>query len=133
MRWHALVVLFASGSAAADPSVKQLVAQLADAKQDVRDAAAAKLRGMKIAPVDWKAKLAKIPKGVSEAEFAKLTGATMQGGGGGYMTSMAWQLDDTSAVDTTFDPSGRLAEIGEVTLHARSVWVEPPKGFTGTW
>jgi len=124
-------------------SVEEAVKQLSDPRQAVRDAAAATLRKLLAedptaardpGEAHWKKKLAGIPKGISSDEFARLTGASSEGGASsGQSSTTTWRLDDYWTVTVFFDLPDRLREVGELRRSARRVWVEPGKRYSGGW
>jgi hypothetical protein len=124
-------------------SVADAVKRLSDPKQSVRDAAAAEIRAAIARDVSstgdpgeafWKKKLASIKPGITAAQFMSATGATNEGAASsGQSTSAIYRLDDYWTVAVYFDNPDKLREVGALTRRARSVWVEPPKGFSGKW
>ena len=135
-------------------NVAQIVARLSDSRQAVRDQAAAELRAASAAgPAAigdrgmefWKKRLAAIPLGITQAEFAKRMGAISEGSGSsGGGTSVIFRLDDYWVVNAFFtdEPAPgassprmpeKLTGLAPVERSVRHVWVEPGKDFTGRW
>jgi hypothetical protein len=124
-------------------SVGEAVKQLSDPRPSVRDAAAATLRKLLAedptaardpGEAHWRMKLAAIPRGISSEEFARLTGASSEGGASsGRSSTTNWRLDDYWTVTVTFDLPDNLREVGELTRNARRIWVDPGKGYSGAW
>ncbi len=119
------------------------VQRLRDPRQAVRDAAAAEIRkaiaNNPSAANDpgeayWKEKLTPIARGITQAAFQAATGATTEGGiSSGQSSTTMWRLDDYWTVVVYFDLPDSLREVGPLARRARSLWVEPPKAFTGRW
>ena len=121
---------------AIDPAVE--IAHLESPDQATRDAAAARLRQHPLTGHDaayWKAQLAARAKpGMTSEQFAAEFHATEQGGGSsGGSKTMIWRLDDGWTVEVYSNEPDALRGVGEPVPSLRSVWVEPPKGFTGRW
>ena len=124
-------------------SVEELVKQLSDPRPLVRDVAAANLRKLLAqdpaaardpGEAHWRKKLAKIPKSISSDEFARLAGASSEGGeSSGQSSTITWRLDDYWTVTTYFDLPDNLREVGELAHNPRRIWVDPGKGYSGAW
>ncbi len=119
------------------------VGQLADPRQDVRDAAAAQVRAALAAgaslPGDrgvahWQALLATVAPGTTTDAFRRRTGATGEGGASsGQSATLTWRLDDVWTVTTYVDLPDRIREITAPTRHVRASWVAPPADHSGRW
>jgi hypothetical protein len=124
-------------------NVPDAVNRLRDPQPAVRDAAAAEIRrALATNPAAagdpgeafWKKKLAAIKPGITAEQFKAATGATEEGGAGSGQThTMIFRLDDHWVVEIYFDNPDRLREVGPLTSSLRSIWIAPPKDFTGKW
>jgi hypothetical protein len=120
-----------------------VIQRLRDLRQDVRDAAAIEIRKLIVedaaaagdpGEAHWKGKLAQVKPGMSEAAFLAATGAKSEGtNSSGRSSSTNFRLDDYWTVVAHFDLPDSLRKVEPLTRHARSLWVSPPKNFTGRW
>jgi hypothetical protein len=115
------------------------VTDLANAKQATRDTAANHLRERNAAAAHdvayWTKRLAEIKIGspVTDLE-TKLSAKSEAGGSSGQSTSTSYRLDDYNITEITFDiQTQKILFIGKVENRPRSVWVDPPKDFSGHW
>ncbi len=124
-------------------TVANAIARLSSPDPIIRDAAAAELRTMSAkAPAAmgdpgeafWKAKLAAIKPGITEAQLRALVGATSEAGiSSGQTSTVTFRTDDYWTFVAYFDQNGQLREIGSLDRRARAVWVDPPKTISGRW
>ncbi|PKN24098.1 MAG: hypothetical protein CVU65_12730 [Deltaproteobacteria bacterium HGW-Deltaproteobacteria-22] len=122
--------------------LKRETVSLADAGQAVRDCAAAAIRAYlakhpqagDVGEDHWKAKLKSIKPGITQKAFEVATGGKNEGGvGSGRSFSITWRLDDYWVVTTHFDLPDSLRTVDEPMRHARGVWVDPGKNYSGKW
>ena len=106
--------------------------------QQVRNAAAALLRASYVPPSRsrWEPVLAALKPGDSKdlvLQMLQPYSVTMEGRiSGGGSTTERYRLDDLWLLRCTYGRSSELFA-SELTEHMRSVWIEPPADFTGTW
>jgi hypothetical protein len=112
-----------------DPAVR------ARAAQAIRDAIAKDPRASgDPGEKHWKGMLAAIAPGITTEQLLKATGGTTEGAvSSGQTTTAIIRLDDYWVVQAYFDNPDKLRAFGTLSRSARSVWVEPPKAFTGVW
>ena len=141
---RALVALAACGATAPAPAPPAVIdpaaeiARLASPDQATRDDAAARLHAHQPSDHDeayWSAQLAARAKpGMTSEQFAAEFHATSQGGASsGQSTTTIWRLDDLWTVQIFSDQPDALRGVGPLARRVRSVWVDPPKDFTGRW
>ena len=114
-------------------------ADLASPSQEVRDAAAKRIRASFAPPprATWEPLLASIEEGDSRASVMErlrpydVTPGPGGSGGGGRTES--YQLDALWVLECGFVEADDTVIDCDLVTQTRWVWVEPPKGFTGVW
>ena len=108
-------------------------------KQATRDAAAKHLRERKTTGVHdvayWTKRIAEIKIGAPVTDLeAKLSAKSETGVSSGQSTTAIYRLDDYNVIQIALDISTKkILYIGEVENVPRSLWVDPPKDFSGHW
>ncbi len=118
--------------------LSERVEQLGHADPALRQAAAAALR--ESPPPDdqgeaWSARVAQVRDGMTRAQVEALL-PVLEAGPGlsmGRSVRQSWRLDTYWTVSAIFSDESLLQGAPILERQARSFWVEPPAGHTGTW
>jgi len=131
-------LLVLSMSLALATGLSERVEQLGQASPALREAAAAALR--ESPPPDdqaevWSTRVAQVRDGMTRAQVETLlpvfeTGPSL---GMGRGSRESWRLDIYWTVSAVFSQGGLLQGAPVLDHWARSFWVDPPAGYTGTW
>ncbi|MGD0094614.1 MAG: toxin-antitoxin system YwqK family antitoxin [Planctomycetota bacterium] len=127
-----------------DPQeVAASILQLSDPKQDVRDAAAARIREIlarnPAAANDpgeayWRERLKAAKPGMTHDAFRTVFGGSSEGeDSSGGTSSATWRLDEYWVVWLSFKLPDSLIKVESLHRRARYFWAAPPKEFTGRW
>jgi len=129
----ALALLAAPG----DAFGPDVLAELSSPQQQVRDAAATRIRKTYRKPArdQWDAALKTIQEGeTKQAIRERLKLKESEGGiGTGQSHLETFRLDDRWVLRAWFFNEGDRFRSGEIVEHVRHIWVAPPGNFTGTW